>query len=278
MSYSRVDRKQPIRLVQWILIVISLGVFVSLIQSVNRTSQAARANADTTSYSKDDRLLRPSDYGRVPLSFEVNQGQTDGAVQYLSRGSGYTIFLTPSQAVLSLQQRVGTKSLNHVLRMAMVGSDPAAKVAGVDQLPGKSNYFIGNDPRHWRVGVPTFAKVAYEGVYRGINLIYYGNQRQLENDFIVTPGANPSAIKLTFHGAKNISTDDAGNLQLANDNGTVILQKPDLYQVVNGTRRTVFGNYHVNDRQDVGFEIGEYDHAVELVIDPVVIFSSSLLD
>src|SRR3954451_8218250 len=231
MSYSQVRGKQPIRLIVWLLIIVSISVFVSLMKSVSRPSHAARAN------SAADRPLSTPEYGKVPLSFEINQGQTDRAVQYLSRGSGYTIFLTPSQAVLSLQQRVGTKSPSQVLRIALVGSNPAAKVAGIDELPGKSNYFIGNDPRQWRVGVPTFAKVGYVEIYRGINLIYYGNQRQLENDFIVAPGADPSAIRLSFAGAKNVSTDDAGNLQLRTDNGTVTLQKPDIYQVVNGTHR-----------------------------------------
>src|SRR6266699_7209244 len=174
-------------------------------------------------------------YGKVPLSFEANGGQTDPRVKFLSRGSGYTLFLTGDEAVLSLRspkpgvrsqksevrsqkqegrpwslvpghlQRTrdsaqGTKDkglgTSDVLRMKLVGANQAAKVTALDELPGKSNYFIGSDPKKWRTDVPTYGKVKYEGVYPGIDLIYYGNQGQLEYDFVVAPGADPKAIAL----------------------------------------------------------------------------------
>src|SRR5438445_11128833 len=142
-------------------------------------------------------------YGKLPLIFEANQGQTDPQVKFLSRGSGYTLFLTPTEAVLTLtkadaqakrrfsgearlvepEKRAGT-----VLRMKLLGANPTPRVTGVEELRGRSNSFIGDDPKKWRANVPTYAKVEYRDVYPGVNLVYYGNQRQLEHDFVVSPG------------------------------------------------------------------------------------------
>ena len=145
-------------------------------------------------------------YGKLPLSFEVNGGQTDERVKFLSRGDGYNLFLTSAEAVLTLAapQRINKRSQEHlsslaagrkrekppetvrdVLVMKLVDANTAAQVTGLDELPGKSNYFIGSDPTKWRTNVPSYAKVEYEQVWPGVNLIYYGNQRQLEYDFIV---------------------------------------------------------------------------------------------
>jgi hypothetical protein len=176
-------------------------------------------------------------YGKLPLSFEANQGQVDSRVKFLSRGRGYTLFLTGSEAVLNLQRKAaglpdplpltGTnKTSNHklemprdrragpalplssrrvpdsgesstALRMRLIGANTDAAVTGADELPGKSNYFIGNDPRKWRTNVPNYAKVKYAGVYPGVDLVYYGNQSgQLEYDFVVAPGADPNLIRL----------------------------------------------------------------------------------
>src|SRR5439155_11923742 len=137
----------------------------------------------------------------------------DAQVKFLSRGTGYTVFLTPTKAVFSLRRQeddslrreaAGTRRAADVLQMALVGANPASKVAGLDQLPGKNNYFIGNDPKKWQVNVPTYARVHYPDIYKGVDLVYYGNQRQLENDFVVAPGTDPGMINLAFGGAKNI--------------------------------------------------------------------------
>ena len=154
-------------------------------------------------------------YGKLPLSFEVNQGQTDPQVKFLSRWRCYTLFLTSTEALLTLRQppqngkgtaltvpaqahhkeralapeREGLDTT--VLRMKLVGANPAPRVQRLDQLPGKSNYLLGNDPEKWRVNVPQYARVKYREVYPGIDLVYYGtNQRQLEYDFVVGPGAD----------------------------------------------------------------------------------------
>ncbi len=229
-------------------------------------------------------------YGKLPLSFEVNQGQTDERVKFLSRGAGYNLFLTATEAVLSLEQRRdagltpgrtdkgSVQTTNDVLRMKLVGANPTPKIEGSDQLPGKSNYFIGKNPRNWRVNVPTFAGVHYREVYPGVEVVYYGNQRQLENDFIVAPGVNPGVITLAFDGANRISIDRDGSLVLGliGTTSDVRLQKPVIYQLVDGVRREVAGTYVIRNRRNVGFEVAAYDLTKPLVIDPVLVYSSYL--
>ena len=150
-------------------------------------------------------------YGNLPLSFEANHGQSDSTVKFLSRGRGYSFFLTSNEAVLVLSRsepdesqtasRVARAAVrarhrkSAVVRMTLVNANPQSQAAGHDALPGKSNYFIGNDPAKWRTNIPTYAKVKYEGVYPGMDLVYYGNQGQLEYDFIVAPGADPASSR-----------------------------------------------------------------------------------
>ena len=173
-------------------------------------------------------------YGTIPLSFEANHGQADAQVQYLSRGPGYGLFLTGSEAVLSLNRSGANRTgvvgpqlaASALLRMELVGSNRAVAAAGQDQLPGTVNYFLGNDPAQWQANVPTFARVSYQSVYPGIDLVYYGNQRQLEYDFVVAPGADPAAIRLSFRGADQMSLDARGNLVLHTTGGDVIQHAP----------------------------------------------------
>ena len=141
-----------------------------------------------------------------PLSFEANHGQTDPGVRFLARGQGYTLFLTRrAEAILSLAKQPTTKAdapqrEAEVIRMSLAGAAIHAAAAGVNALPGKANYFIGNDPKNWRTNVPVFEKAKYRGVYPGVDLVYYGNQGQLEYDFIVAPGADPRSVALNFAG------------------------------------------------------------------------------
>ncbi|HEV7394948.1 MAG TPA: SBBP repeat-containing protein [Pyrinomonadaceae bacterium] len=283
MSYARHAKT---RSVETLVVAAMMSLIFGLVLPGLTTRSAAKSHGESNSTPNStnaenlDAKLSGETYGRIPLSFEVNEGQTDRQVQFLSRGAGYTIFLTPTKAVLSLQQqkRGSTKPVSNVLRIALVGANQEATVAGIDQLPGKSNYFIGNDPKKWQINVPTFARVSYQNIYHGVDLVYYGNQRQLENDFVVAPGADPNVIDLAFDGSRKVSIDEAGNLSLQTDAGQVRLQKPVIYQLLNGRRQEVAGNYLLRDQQTVGFHVAAYDHSAPLVIDPVVVFSSSLLD
>jgi hypothetical protein len=159
--------------------------------------------------------------------------------------------------------------------MQLIDANPAVRVSGMDELPGKSNYFVGNDPAKWQTNVPTYAKVRYEGVYPGVNLIYYGNQRQLEYDFVVAPGADPKTIRLRFGAANNLRIDKQGMLVLEIQKGEVQFRRPAIYQEIAGKRRAIAGRYALRG-SDVGFEVKSYDRASPLVIDPVLVYSTYL--
>ena len=237
-------------------------------------------------------------YARLPLSFEANQGQSDEQVKFLSRGRGYSLFLTSTEAVLSLispqnapsaQRDIPTlysaasassavsppKQESAVLRMRLVGVNPAPQVVGLGELPGKSNYFIGNDPEKWRTNVAQYRKVKYRNVYPGIDLVYYGtNQRQLEYDFIVAPGHDPKAIALKFEGADNLEVDAQGDLLVHLGDEEVRFQKPYVYQESSEARQEIAGGYLLKDKDEVAFEVASYDATKPLIIDPVLTYST----
>ncbi len=223
-------------------------------------------------------------YGQVPLSFEPNLGQTDSQAGYLSQGSGYTLFLNSREAVLSLQPgqsdassvSVANSQAPSVLQMQLVGANPAAAATGLERQASISNYFLGNNPSQWITNVPNYAQVQYQGVYPGVDLIYYGNQTQLEYDFRVAPGADPSAIQLHFAGAQSIALDSAGDLLLQTAGGDVVERAPVVYQEDDGVRHVVAGNYVIEANGQVGFEVGPYDTTQELIIDPVLSYSTYL--
>jgi hypothetical protein len=162
------------------------------------------------------------------------------------------------------------------LRIHFVGANAAAQVSGVDELPGKSNYFIGKDRKKWRAGIPTYARVKYRGVYPGVDLVFYGDRRQLEHDFVIAPGTDPAVIALAFEGAQNLEINDQGDLVLRSSGGEVCLHKPQIYQQGVRGREAVAGNYVVKAGGRVGFEVARYDVAKPLVIDPVLSYSTYL--
>jgi uncharacterized repeat protein (TIGR01451 family) len=209
------------------------------------------------------------------LAFEQNQGQTSAEVKFLSRGAGYTVFLTSADAVLALRRtRPDSDPAETVVRMKLRGALPAAQVTGRGELPGRTNYLIGRDPEKWHRGVTRFERVEYENVYPGVNLAYYGNQRQLEYDFIVSPGADPQRIRLTFEGVHTRRIDDRGDLVLETGADPVRLQKPVVYQDIDGRRQEISGGYLVENGGDVTFQVGSYDATRPLVIDPVLVYST----
>ena len=209
--------------------------------------------------------------GQLPLRFEPNRGQTDPRVNFLARGAGYGLFLTADQAMLTLHLPSRSPS---VVRMQLAGADPAAAATGASPLPGKSNYFIGNEPANWHRNIPQFARVRYQDVYPGVDLVYYGNQGQLEYDFEVAPGADPSSIAWRFQGQDKAQLDGGGNLVLATGNGEVTLNAPRIYQQFGSEQRPVAGRFALRDDGKVGFELSAYDRARALVIDPVLTYSS----
>jgi len=235
-------------------------------------------------------------YGRLPLQFEPNEGQTDKHVKFLTHGCGQTLFLTGSEAVLCLTRSTGKSSgfdprkamalkrpdrsarVTSVLRMRVAGANTSAPVAGVDKLTGKVNYFIGNDPKKWHANIPTYRKVAYRDVYKGIDLVYYGNDRSLEYDFVVKPGGVPSKIALSFTGAKHMRVTAAGDLALNLGPGEILWKKPVVYQQdAAGHRTPVAGCYVLAaGGRAVRFAVARYDARRPLTIDPVLTYSTYL--
>ncbi len=220
----------------------------------------------------------------LPMFFEPNLGQTDPRVKFLARGAGYGLFLTGGEAVLELQPSVPSSQFsvlsssspaNAVIRMKLDGANSSARVSGSSPLPGKSNYFIGNDPSKWRHDIPQFARVEYEAVYPGVDLVYYGDQGQLEYDFRVAPAADPSQIALSFQGASaSIDSGDSGDLVLSTAKGDVRFHAPRVYQQEGNNQKTIAGSFRQIADNRIGFSVGDYDHNRELVIDPILTYST----
>jgi uncharacterized repeat protein (TIGR01451 family) len=219
-------------------------------------------------------LLFEPNLGQVNLG-QTNSSQSDSAVKFIARGSGYSLFLDSAGATLALrsQARAGSAARTESVRMKLAGASPSARIAGADLLPGKSNYFIGNDRSKWRSNIPQFARVSYEDVYPGINLVFYGKQGQLEYDFQIAPGADPSQAQLEFDGAQKVELN-SGSLILKGDGGSLVFAAPSVYQEIDGRRQPVEGRFALCAANRVGFEVGPYDHTRELIIDPVLTYST----
>jgi hypothetical protein len=214
-------------------------------------------------------------WGLRPLAFEENRGQTDKRVRFLARGSGYKLFLTSTEAVLVL--RAGDSG--RVLRLRWEGAASAPHISGEAELPGRSHYLLGNDPSQWRTGIPIYGEVRYQGVYPGIDLVFYGNHGQLEHDFVLTPGADPGIIRLVVEGADRLEIDPAGDLVIELAGGEVRLKKPIAYQQSEGARQLVESGYQklpAKGDNAIGFQVAVYDSSKPLVIDPILAYSTYL--
>ncbi|HVN19332.1 MAG TPA: SBBP repeat-containing protein [Dongiaceae bacterium] len=251
------------------------------IGKIVRNGGPLRATLDAKSLESPARAR--SILAGLPLIFEPNQGQAnldpaDPRAQFVTHGPSYSMVLGSDGAILSLvsngrsatsvaQPRVQT------LHMKLAGANPQTRLIAADRLPGKSNYFIGNNPSKWRTGVPQFARVRYESVYPGIDLVFYGNEGHLEYDFQVAPGADPAQAELEFNGAGQLDLRD-GSLLIGGDDRSVRLDAPVVYQEIDGRRKPVEGAFVLRGANRAGFAIGAYDHSRELIIDPILNFST----
>ena len=216
-------------------------------------------------------------YSHLPLMFEPNQGQTDSRVRFLARGNGYRLYLTAEEAVLALQHSP-SDSRYSAFSMKLVGAPSAAGPAGDVLLPGKSNYFIGNDPAKWHRDIPQFARVRYRNVYPGIDLVYHGNQGRLEYDFEVAPGGDPKTVALKFQGSENLRIDASGDLIVVVGGSNLRMRAPRVYQSFGPEERSVAGRFELRGREknEVGFQLGAYDRSRTLVIDPTLTYATYL--
>jgi len=214
-------------------------------------------------------------YGKLPLSFEANRGQTDKRIKFLARGRGYGLFLNGQEAVLAL--RISKPAATEeIVRMELRGASAGSQPTGLDALPGTVNYFVGRDASKWQTGIPTYSRVRFPQVYPGVDVVYYGNQEQLEYDFVVAPNADPKAIRLHFTGASKLNLEANGDLSIKAKTAKIAFNKPTVYQEVDGRRKAIAGQFTLLAKNDVGFTLGSYYHDRPLVIDPVLVYSTYL--
>lgn len=212
----------------------------------------------------------------LPIAFEPNQGQANGTVEFLAHASGYGLYLLPSEAVLTVSERTTSGLQKAGIEMRLKSANTNAKPLGVDELPGHSNYFIGNNPSRWLRNIPQFSRVQYHDVYPGIDLAFYGNQHQLEYDFDVAPGADARQIELNFKGASKIEVASNGDLVLGLNGRELRFQAPHVYQKSETGEQAIAATFVLRGDDSAGFDVGSYDHTRALIIDPVLTFSSYL--
>ncbi len=223
-------------------------------------------------------------FSDLPLRFEINEGQYSKDVKFLSRGQGYSMYFTSNEAVAVLSRATNTSSLNEdhlvlntsVVRMEVLGANKKRAIKGKEKLITTSNYYKGNDRTKWKTGVSNFEKLLYKEVYQGIDLVFYGNQKKLEYDFIVKPGVNPNKIELKFKGMEKLMVDAKGNLILKTKIGNLVQHAPVIYQTINGKKTQVDGGYELKNDNLVSFHIIGYNPNYNLIIDPVLGFSTYL--
>ncbi|MGA2418746.1 MAG: choice-of-anchor D domain-containing protein [Candidatus Acidiferrum sp.] len=265
--------------------------------SRNNSSLILTASHAPSSANSADKSASLRAFGSLPLSFTENQGQLAQEVRYSTHGAQYDLFLTPQEAVVALRRsqhfdlsprhRGASLKALHALRHAsgstttaalhlrFEGANPAPQVTGAEQLPGKVNYFIGNDPQKWHTDVPTYAQVKYNQLYPGVDLLFYGRQRTLEYDFVVAPGADPSVIAMKLSGERHLRLNAHGDVVVSVPDGQVMLHKPVVYQNIAGERKEIAGNYSLRG-DHLSFAIGSYDRSAPLIVDPVFDYGTYL--
>ena len=281
--------------------ILIVGSVAPMVLGTPRPSVSQRRGPETTRRNADDlpaglnRERISNALRNLSISFEANQGQADHKIKFFSHGNGYSLSLTSTESVLTLSKMSGEahknkftagvekfarsrQRRNAVIRMKLAGANPNALVKGTDELPGKINYFTGSDPKNWRTGIASYARVKYHQVYPGIDLVYYGKDQHLEYDFVIAPGADPKKIRMQFKGVGKSEVNAQGDLVLHTTAGEIRHRKPFIYQEVNGTTKLVDGHFRLLGKNSVSFEIGNYDIAKPLVIDPAIVYSTLLGD
>ena len=220
-----------------------------------------------------------SNYGAIPLHFEANAGQIADEVRFLSRGSGYSLFLTAGEAILAFQRPEpdDEPQQSDVLRMRFAGANSSSTLSGEDLLEGKTNYLIGSDPDKWKTGIANFARVRYSNIYDGVDAVYYGSGQRLEYDLIVAPNISTDIIRFNFDGSQETAISNDGDLVVKLNEHEIRQHKPIAYQEINGERFEVAADYVIDPMdRTAGIAIGAYDHSQPLIIDPVLSYSTYL--
>ena len=273
-------------------------VYVGVGKRGGHTGESGSRTVDAASkpVAPKDKSAWAEAYGHLPMSFEENQGQTAREVRYVAHGGRYELFLTPQEAVMALrpsrhldfspQHRSAylraLREQGHAaqpvtaIRMRFEGANPEPQISGAERQLTHVNYFTGSDPKNWHTDIPAYARVKYAGIYPGVDLVFYGNQRRLEYDFVVAPGADPKAIQLKIDGARKMRINSRGDLLLSVAEGEVELQKPVIYQKLNGEKREIAGHYVIGGDHRVTFSVADYNRKEPLILDPILDYSTYL--
>jgi RHS repeat-associated protein len=250
------------------------GDFAPASSGITAAAAPSVASAPTAKTQPPPNLAK--NYGQSVLPYELNVGQTDSQVRFLSHGPGFGLFLTGSFAEFAFA-RPSQPTTQDVVRMQFAGANANAPILAEQELSSRANYFVGSDPTQWHADVPEYAQVRYKGLYPGVDLVYHSAAgRQMEYDFEVAPGASVANIHLGWQGTQSLSLDTQGNLVIQTAGGKVVQQAPVMYQMVNGVKQTVTGRHVLIDSQTVGFQVDSYDATKPLIIDPVVSFATLL--
>ena len=269
-----------------------LGILFLFAAIVTKAQAPNTANAGAVASSVDKAPVAAKALN-LPMFFEANKGQTDSRVQFMARGTGYTLLLTPTETILAAAKTqvsrasngfsslpaapsISTSSRGSLIRMQLVGANSEPTMTGVEELPGRVNYLLGNDPAKWHTGVPLYSQVRTQQVYPGVDLLFHGDQKQLEYDFVVAPGADPSKIAFRIRGASQMEIDSQGDLVLHTADSDFRMHKPIVYQTIASERRTIEGGFVRKGKHEVAFQVGAYDHSQTLVIDPAIGYASFL--
>jgi hypothetical protein len=207
-------------------------------------------------------------YGRLPLHFEENRGQLPDEIRFAARTSTGRIDLAPGGFVLSLDAAP--------VRLSFAGATSAVSPEPLEPLPGRVNYYRGTDRTKWHTGIPTFARARYAAVYPGVDVVVYGNQRELEYDFVVAPGADPAQIRVRVDGADAVELTSSGDLMIRRGERTIVQRAPVAYQEQGERREPVAARYIVRGGREVVFDLGAYDRMRPLVIDPVIAYAARI--
>jgi len=237
-----------------------MGVRVCLVAAFIAGASTGAAAAPHTSSST------------IPLRFERNEGQTDSRVRFVSRDPRFTLFLTDEALVMSLEGGHGRASS---VRIAFDGARRSPRIEGIGQGGGATNYFHGHDPAAWQTSIGGFTSVRYTGLYPDVDLVVYRREREVEYDFVVAPGADPSVIRLRIAGGAT-TIDESGAVRITTPSASVALSRPVVYQDLPNGRGMIDGRYVRLSNGEIGLRLGRYDRSRPLVIDPVLAYSTYL--
>ncbi len=205
-----------------------------------------------------------------PLYFETNQGQSEPQYYYVAHKDGFRLELAKRYAAATVRGQNGQES---VVKLTFSQSNPRAEIVPEQRMPGYVNYLVGADSKAWKTHIPLHSRVSYRQVYPGIDLTFYGESRNLEYDFKVAAGADPRQIEMQVKGANSLQVNEEGDLVVTVTNGTLLLKQPEAYQNIEGKRSRIGARFRLT-RSKVGFELDPYDPSRELIIDPVLSYST----